>query len=279
MSRSPPAARRASETRALRPGHQLALLKGGAALFDALVQAIDAARAEVMLETYIFEFVGAPIRVAAALERAAARGVTVRVVVDGIGTDDIPDEWCKRWQAAGVQWRVFNPARGWRVLLPARWRRLHRKLCVVDATVCFCGGINLLDDYFDPTYGKLEQPRFDFAVRATGPLVEDAHETMTRLWLRMQAVREARHVDLKAALAAVRMAARAGTDADEAAKALASSPASCCATTCASAGGSSTSTATRSASRRVRSSSPTPISFPEWRCSARCCARRRAAST
>src|SRR5207302_9345142 len=131
-------------TRALRPGHSLQLLKGGAAFFDALVAAIDDARAEVLLETYIFEFVRAPIRVAEALERAAVRGVTVRVVVDGIGTGDIPSEWAARWQAAGVRWRIFNPARGWRVLLPGRWRRLHRKLCVVDAAVCFCGGINLI---------------------------------------------------------------------------------------------------------------------------------------
>jgi len=205
--------RRAEATGALRPGHSLQLLKGGAALFQALVAAIDDARAEVMLETYIFEFVGAPIRVAEALERAAARGVTVRVVVDGIGTGEIPVEWAGRWQAAGVRWRVFNPARGWRVLLPARWRRLHRKLCVVDATVCFCGGINLVDDYVDPTHGPLEQPRFDFAVRATGPLVDDAHETMTRLWLRMQISREARQIDFKGALAAVRRAAHAGADA------------------------------------------------------------------
>ncbi|MDQ6638156.1 MAG: cardiolipin synthase ClsB [Pseudomonadota bacterium] len=207
--------RRAEATRALRPGHQLVLLKGGAAFFDALVLAVDGARAEVMLETYIFEFAGAPIRVAEALERAAIRGVTVRVVVDGIGTGEIPDEWSRRWQAAGVRWRVFNPARGWRVLLPPRWRRLHRKLCVVDASICFCGGINLIDDYIDTTHGELDKPRFDFAVRATGPLVEDAHETMTRLWLRLRVSREASQIDFKAALAAVRKAARAGTDADD----------------------------------------------------------------
>ena len=116
----------------------------------------------------------------------------------------------------GVRWRVFNPARGWRVMLPPRWRRLHRKLCVVDAGVCFCGGVNLLDDYVDPTHGPLEQPRFDFSVRATGPLVDDAHETMTRLWLRLQAARDARHVDVSAALQSVRRAARAGTDAHDA---------------------------------------------------------------
>src|SRR5205085_7063550 len=88
--------RRAAANRALQPGHALQLLKGGQALFDALVAAIDGARAEVMLETYIFEFVGAPIAVAEALERAAGRRVTVRVVVDGIGTGEIPVEWQRR---------------------------------------------------------------------------------------------------------------------------------------------------------------------------------------
>ena len=207
--------RRAEATRALQPGHRLQLLKGGAALFEALVAAIDGARAEVMLETYLFEFAGAPLAVAEALERAAGRGVTVRVVVDGIGTGEIPASWQVRWRAAGVRWRVFNPARGWRVMLPPRWRRLHRKLCVVDASVCFCGGINLVDDYVDPTHGDLDKPRFDFAVRATGPLVEDAHETMTRLWLRLQVAREARQIDFGTALQAVRRAAEAGTDADD----------------------------------------------------------------
>jgi cardiolipin synthase len=204
--------RAAAATRAFQPGHRLVLLKGGEALFAALVETIDAARVEVLLESYIFEFAGAPLRVAEALERAAARKLVVRVVVDGVGTGDVPAEWQARWRSAGVQWRVFSPARGWRVLLPRRWRRLHRKLAVVDSRVAFCGGINLLDDYLDPTYGELAEPRFDFAVRVTGPLVADAHETMTRLWLRLQVRRDARLHEFKAAVQAVREAARAGTD-------------------------------------------------------------------
>ncbi len=199
-------------TAALRPGHRIELLKGGAALFAALIAAIDAARAEVLVETYIFEFTGAPVGVAEALERAAARRVTVRVVIDGFGSSDVPAEWQARWKAAGVRWRIFNPAQGWRLLLPKRWRRLHRKLAVIDGLIGFCGGINLLDDYFDPNHGKLEQPRFDFAVRVTGPLVDDMHETMTRLWLRLQVTHEARQYDAREALLAVRNAARAGTD-------------------------------------------------------------------
>ncbi len=207
--------RGAADNRALQPGHRVQLLKGGTAYFKALIVDFDRARVEILFETYIFEFKGAAIAVAEALERAAGRGVKVKVVVDGIGTGDIPADWQKRWKAAGLQWRVFNPARGWRVLLPGRWRRLHRKLCVVDGRVCFCGGINVLDDYYDPTHGALKQPRFDFAVRVRGPLVADAHETMTRLWLRMQAAHEARHFDFRAALETVRKAAVVGTDADD----------------------------------------------------------------
>jgi cardiolipin synthase A/B len=202
----------ASTGRALRPGHAIDLVAGGEALFTALAKDIDAARAEVLLESYIFEFAGAPLRVAEALERAAARKLRVRVVVDGIGTGDVPAEWQTRWQAAGVQWRIFNPARGWRVLMPRGWRRLHRKLALIDGRVAFCGGINLLDDYLDPTHGKLTEPRFDFAVRVTGPLVADMHETMSRIWLRLQVTREARQYDFAKALQAVRDAAGAGTD-------------------------------------------------------------------
>lgn len=199
-------------TESLRPDHELALLAGGAQLFPALVAAIDAARAEVMLETYILDFSRSVIPVVEALERAAARRVTVRVVVDGVGTGDIPPEWQQRWAAAGVRWRIFNPVRGWRLLMPRTWRRLHRKLCVVDGTLAFCGGINLLDDHWDPNHGALEQPRLDFAVRVTGPLVADVHDTMTRLWWRLQVARETRQRDFEGALRAVRAAARAGLD-------------------------------------------------------------------
>jgi cardiolipin synthase len=199
-------------SQALRPDHELKLLTGGEQLFPALVEAIDAARAEVMLETYILDFSRSVIPVAEALERAAARKVTVRVVVDGVGTGEIPADWQQRWAAAGVRWRVFNPVRGWRLLMPRHWRRLHRKLCVVDGEVAFCGGINLLDDYWDPNHGELVEPRLDFAVRVTGPLVADVHDTMTRLWWRLQVARETRQRDFEGALRSVRAAARAGMD-------------------------------------------------------------------
>ena len=77
----------------LRPGHRLDLLQGSRELFPALVEAIDNARAEVRLESYIFDFTATGADVASALERAARRGVAVMVVVDGFGTGSIPSIW------------------------------------------------------------------------------------------------------------------------------------------------------------------------------------------
>jgi cardiolipin synthase len=79
--------------RALRPEHRLSLLKGGEMLFPQLVTSIASARAEVLLETYMFDFERSVLPVAEALEAAARRGVEVRVVVDGVGTGDVPAAW------------------------------------------------------------------------------------------------------------------------------------------------------------------------------------------
>ena len=54
--------------------HDLRLLRSGVALFAALIQAIDRAQHEVLLETYIFDFEGAGGDVARAMMAAAQRG-------------------------------------------------------------------------------------------------------------------------------------------------------------------------------------------------------------
>ena len=130
-------------------------------------------------------------------------------VWDGVGTGALPHDWAQRLQAAGVQYRVYSPLGPLGLLLPHRWRRLHRKLCVVDGRMLFCGGINVLVDFHDPNYGTLDAPRFDLAVLATGSLVASASETMDQLWWRMQAVRDARQRRLPEALQALRAASAA----------------------------------------------------------------------
>ena len=190
----------------LRSGHGLRLLEGGEELFPALVRAMDRARQLVHLETYIFEFANSALQVAQALERAALRGVTVRLVVDGIGTPGLPAEWAQRLTRAGVQWRIYAPLGKFGLLIPSRWRRLHRKLCVVDGVLGFCGGINIIDDKDDVALGRLPEPRLDFSLQVSGPLVADMLETMEQLWWRLQAVRSARQREFRAAWLALREA-------------------------------------------------------------------------
>ena len=180
----------------LRAGHHVQLLEGSGELFPSLVAAIDAAHTEVLFETYIFDFTGSGADIAYALERAARRGLTVRVVIDGFGTPEVPPFWAMRFEEARVQWVVYSPTGAFGLLWPGQWRRLHRKLCVTDGTVGFCGGINVLDDFHDPNHGPLASPRLDFALRVEGPLVQQMHDTMQRQWQRIAAVGQLKRAQL-----------------------------------------------------------------------------------
>lgn len=184
--------------------HQLSLLRGSAGFFMALIQAFDASRHEIRLETYIFYPQAAVIDVAEALIRAARRGVRVFLIFDGAGTPPLDATWRQAFEQAGVHWTIYRPF-GWLgVVLPRRWRRLHRKLCVVDGEIGFCGGINLLDDSIDPRHGRLQQPRLDYAVRVRGPIVRRMQRTMTQLWWRSRASDQLQRADLPAAWKALR---------------------------------------------------------------------------
>ena len=166
-------------------GNAVRLLQGGDALFPALCQAIGAARHEVWLATYIFHHDAAARAVADALCAAAARGVAVHVVVDGFGSlTTLPV--LRRWLAhAGVRLEVFRPLdRWWAWLQPGALRRMHQKLCAVDAEVAFVGGINVIDDRHDLNHGWTEQPRLDFAVELRGPVALQVHAATRAMWAR-----------------------------------------------------------------------------------------------
>lgn len=159
-------------------GNRLTLLKNGTEYFPALEAALDAARTHAYLETYIYRDDAAGRRIAEALMRAARRGVATHLLLDGFGSKPLPLGLLAEMRAAGVQVLVYRPeASPWR-LRRHRLRRLHRKLAVVDTTVGFVGGINILDDA-DPADGA---PQYDYAVAVEGPLVAEILTAMRRLW-------------------------------------------------------------------------------------------------
>ena len=160
-------------------GNRITLLKTGAEYFPQLEAEIDAARQEVHLETYIYRADATGRAIADALVRAALRGVVVRVLVDGYGSQDLDRALVRRLEAAGVELMVYRPNISPWGLRHARLRRLHRKIAVIDARVAFVGGINILDDTDEP--GRTP-PRFDYAVRVEGPMLSKIHPVVRWLW-------------------------------------------------------------------------------------------------
>ena len=164
-----------------REGNQVELLQNGEQYFPVLESEIDAASINIHLEFYIFEADATGERIVAALIRAARRGVSVRLLVDGFGSRAFSGTMQDGLLAAGVQSMVFRPENSLLKFRRTRLRRLHRKLVVIDGRVGLCGGINILDDIYP---GGPQYPRFDYAVRVRGPLVADMHAAVRTAWMR-----------------------------------------------------------------------------------------------
>ena len=167
-------------------GNEVLLLESGGQFFPELRAQIDLAQSEIFLETYIFHDDPSARLIAHALSAAATRGVRVHLIVDGFGTGTIKQELLEIFALGPIQLQVFRPERKFITLERQRLRRLHRKLAVIDGTTAFVGGINILDDYFDPNHGALVQPRFDFAVRIRGPVIAPIHLAVTRMWWQLR---------------------------------------------------------------------------------------------
>jgi len=91
------------------PGNQVTLLQNGDAYFPTLEAAIEQARQEIYLETYIYQDDTTGRRVAEALKRAARRGVNVYVLIDGYGSKDLPRSMLDNLWAGGVKTLIFRP--------------------------------------------------------------------------------------------------------------------------------------------------------------------------
>lgn len=160
--------------------NQIALLHNGEEYFPRLELAIDQAQTEIHIETYIYENDAIGQRISTALIRAAQRGVSVHLLLDGFGSQNFPKTEVNRLLAANVKVLIFRPEVIFSMPYRHRLRRMHRKLTVIDAEIAFVGGINIIDDQDNP---EQLTPRFDFAVTVQGPLLIQIHEAVKRLWM------------------------------------------------------------------------------------------------
>ncbi|MCA9584777.1 MAG: phosphatidylserine/phosphatidylglycerophosphate/cardiolipin synthase family protein [Myxococcales bacterium] len=141
------------------------MLRDGRRVFPAMLDAITSARRTICLEMYWVEddVVGARFR--DALVAASRAGVSVRVIVDAVGSFGLPEDFWAPLEAVGGRARVFRPLSV--TAAAAALARDHRKILVVDDERAFVGGVNLAAQWLPISEGG-ENWR-DTALEVRGP--------------------------------------------------------------------------------------------------------------
>jgi cardiolipin synthase len=155
------------------------ILSNGDEGYPAMLAAIDAARRSVALASYIFRADRSGSEFIEALVRALARGVAVRVLIDGFGGGYVRAEAWERLRAAGVPAaRFLHSPLPWR--MPFLNLRNHKKVLIVDGAVGFLGGLNIGDE--NVTGARPPVPVFDTHFRIEGPVVAQLAEVFADDW-------------------------------------------------------------------------------------------------
>lgn len=165
------------------------LIRGGKTYFDLLEEMIDAAQYTFHLQTYIYDEDETGKRIAAAMQRAAIRGVKVYLLLDGYASQGLSKEFIEELKTSGVHFRWFEP-----ILKSRRFyfgRRLHHKVAVADGCHSLVGGINISNKYNDME----DQPAWlDWAVLSRGEVSSQLHRICVRVWNRSDWHREKRFI-------------------------------------------------------------------------------------
>lgn len=153
---------------------ELSIYTSGAELYDDMIDAIESAQKSVYIQTYIWKADEVGQRFMDALNEAAARGVEVFVLYDGMANLVVPRSFYRQFSE---QIRVYRlPIVGKRF-----WKGLvrhtgfsHSKILVVDNHIGFSGGYNIGSLYAD-------QWR-DTHVREIGTGVWGMQHAIAQLW-------------------------------------------------------------------------------------------------
>ena len=163
----------------LTDGNRVVPLEGGTTAFAAMIAAIDGAQASVGLASYIFDADGAGLAFVAALKRAVARGVAVRVLIDGVGVHYGEPDVSVLLKKEGIAVALFLPTVFPLHLAYANLRN-HRKILCVDGRIAFAGGMNIRHGHLDdaPAAAAIRDVHF----RVEGPVVQQVVQTFVEDW-------------------------------------------------------------------------------------------------
>lgn len=147
-------------------GNQIELLDGYEESLARLAGDIDAAKEQVHLLYYIYGDDDVAAVVTRALERAAARGVACRLLLDGVGSKAALRSLAPRLRSLGVEVTELLPVRFFHHRGARADIRNHRKIAVLDGRVGYVGSQNIVAPRFVPGH-----PNEELVARVTGPIV------------------------------------------------------------------------------------------------------------
>lgn len=165
-------------------GNQARLMVYSNSTIDSMVADIDAAKEHAHLCFYIWLPDKNGLKIAAALQRAAARGVACRALADGLGSRTMIAS--SHWRAlrdSGVQVATALPI-GSFLLRALRGRidlRNHRKIVVIDHRITYCGSQNCADPEF--LVKAKYAPWVDAMVRFEGQIARQNQHLFASDWM------------------------------------------------------------------------------------------------
>ena len=150
-------------------GHRVELLDDADGILGRLIDDVDACVERCSLEFYIWHEGGRVDELVDALIRAAARGVRVLALMDGLGSRPfVQGRAIGRMRAAGIEVVVVLPASALRMAVARADLRNHRKIAVFDDHVAWTGSFNLADPRHFKRHAGVGQ-WIDAMVRIQGP--------------------------------------------------------------------------------------------------------------
>jgi cardiolipin synthase len=166
-------------------GNSATLLPHFEQQLDALVEAMEEAERSAHVEFYVLALDTTTQPFFAAMERAVARGVTVRVLVDHLGSLRYPGfrRARKELTRIGVAWRLMLPVQPLRGRYQRPDLRNHRKLMVVDGRLGFVGSMNMIDPGYETRVNRWRHLRWrDLMARVEGPVVQEIEALFDTDW-------------------------------------------------------------------------------------------------
>ncbi len=149
------------------PGHNMQLLTEPSAIFNSLIDDINAAQRTVLMEFYIVYPKGQVLELIEALAAAARRGVECHLLADSVGSFSFFNSSAHRTlERAGVFVHQSLPVGLFKTLFKRSDLRNHRKIVVIDEYIGYIGSFNLVDPRFFKQNKNVGQ-WIDVAIRAT----------------------------------------------------------------------------------------------------------------